>query len=80
MTKKHLEVRMKFAEDTMFMGKNWNDVVFSDEGKFNLDGPDGCQFYWYDLQIEEQFYYGLGWVFIMLEDTSHLFEHEAKFG
>ena len=33
--------RLEFARKYMDMGKNWNHVVFSDEKKFNLDGPDG---------------------------------------
>ena len=32
----------------------WGSVIFSDEKKWNLDGPDGHSHYWRDLRTEPQ--------------------------
>lgn len=55
LTKKHKENRLKWArEKVTWDAAKWSKVVFSDEKKFNLDGPDGLQFYWHDLRFEPQ--------------------------
>jgi hypothetical protein len=40
---------MEFGRKFMHMNKEWNNVVFSDEKKFNLDDPNGFSSYSHDL-------------------------------
>lgn len=35
----------------------WNTFVWSDEKKFNLEGSDGSESYWYEHRIEQRIYY-----------------------
>lgn len=45
----HREGRLALAKKTIHWTKRWSKVYFTDEKKFNLDGPDGWNCYWADL-------------------------------
>lgn len=47
---KHKLVRLQFAKDHVQWKKKWRKVIFSDEKKFNLDGPGGFNYYFHDLR------------------------------
>ena len=40
----------------MFLTIEWTSVIFSGEKKFNLDGPNGIQYYMHCLKQKEQYY------------------------
>ncbi|XGW04337.1 hypothetical protein V3C99_015474 [Haemonchus contortus] len=47
LTNSHKIARIGFAQKNTTT--DWKQVIFSDEKKFNLDGPDGARCYWRDL-------------------------------
>ena len=54
---KQKEKRQEYARQYQNMSaKKWRKVVFSDEKKFNLDGPNGFQKYLYASNFPEENY------------------------
>ena len=53
----HKIKRISFAKKYMSWNDKWKTVVFTDEKKWNLDGPDDYKFYWADKDnINEKFF------------------------
>ncbi|CAD6185418.1 unnamed protein product [Caenorhabditis auriculariae] len=50
----HKNERLQFARSNM--ATDWNKILFSDEKKFNLDGPDGYAHYWRDLRKDPMYF------------------------
>ncbi|GBN39842.1 Transposable element Tc3 transposase [Araneus ventricosus] len=52
LSKLHISKRLQWARNHMSYGDKWTAILFSDERKWNLDGPDGNIKYWLDLRKE----------------------------
>ncbi|CAD6193145.1 unnamed protein product [Caenorhabditis auriculariae] len=51
---RHKNERLQFARSNM--ATDWNKIIFSDEKKFNLAGPDGYAHYWRDLRKDPMYF------------------------
>ena len=52
----NIEHRLKFADKHIHWTHEWRNIIFSDEKKFNLEGPDGFAYYWHDLRTEKKIF------------------------
>ena len=56
LTTKHKLARLQLARNFHHFNKEWEKYVFSDEKKFNLDGPAGFKYYWHDLRKQPRLF------------------------
>lgn len=53
LTPRHKAARLQFAQEHMAWARQWEQVIFTDEKKMNLDGSDGFRYYYHDLRKDE---------------------------
>ena len=49
-----MEHRLNFATNFVSRLEMWDHVIFNEEDKFNLYGPDGFNYYWHDSWNERR--------------------------
>ena len=53
----HRDARIGFARTMLKKTTGfWRSVIFSDEKKFNLDGPDSNAYYWADSELDPRYF------------------------
>ena len=56
MTPEHKKNRVRWALEAQSWAEKFDSIVWSDEKKFNLDGPDGYNYYWADTSLPREHY------------------------
>ena len=53
----HKSDRVNFAKNILTNGPDmWSKIVFSDEKRFCLNGPDGYRYYWHDIREPDEYF------------------------
>jgi hypothetical protein len=53
LTPQHEEKRIAFAKQHLLQETDFSKIVFSDEKKFRMDGPDGWNYDWHELGTKD---------------------------